>query len=323
MTEQKRDLYQAVTDKIIAALDQGVVPWIQPWDDRAAAIASGFPVNALNDRPYHGTNTLILWAEAAIRGFSTSRWLTYKQAKEAGGQVRKGEKGTLGTFFKPIPVQQKDRVGHPLYDDEGHPKMKTVPFIRGFTLFNLDQIEGLEARYWYPETVSHHLETIESADAIVEASGADVLYQGTQASYSPVRDRIQMPPPEAFAHSEGFYATLLHELSHWTGHSRRLARPSVVQPGRFGSEAYAFEELVAELSCAYLCAEIGMQGDLRHEGYIGSWLKALRDDKTFIFRASTQARHAAGYLSAPLERLHESSEASSEALSQSQEREAA
>ncbi|MCC3750842.1 MAG: ssDNA-binding domain-containing protein [Halorhodospira halophila] len=312
MAEQKRDLYQEVTDKIINALEEGVVPWVQPWDDKTAAIASGFPVNALNDHPYRGTNTLILWAEQAIRGYSTSRWLTFKQAKEAGGHVRKGEKGTLATFFKRIPVQKKDRAGNPVYDEEGNPETKIVPFIRGFTLFNLDQVEGLDERYWHPGTVSQELDSVEAADAIVEASGADIVFRGTRAAYTPELDRIQMPPQESFGTSEGFYATLLHELSHWTGHSDRLARPSVIRPASFGSEDYAFEELVAELSCAYLCAEIGMQGDLRHEGYIASWLKALRGDKTFIFRASSEAKDAAAYLSSSVEGLSEWSTESEE-----------
>lgn len=293
----KRDLYQEITDEIIAALEKGVVPWVKPWDPAHDSVMAGYPANALTGRPYHGVNVPLLWMRQSMRGFSSHRWLTFRQAKEVGAHVRRGEKGSLVTFFKPLRKQETDAAGNPVYDDDGEPVERTVPVLKGFTVFNVDQVEDLPARYRDPgPTDDSAPEPVAAADAVVAASGATIREGGPEAGYVPGADIIRMPPAPAFTTSAGYYATLLHELTHWTGHADRLAREGIVHFQGFGSTSYAFEELVAELGGAFLCAETGIQGDLRHEGYIASWLKVLRDDKRAIFKASTRAKEATEYL---------------------------
>lgn len=297
--EASKDLYQEVTDQIVTALENGVVPWVKPWDGDKAALASGMPVNAATNRPYHGVNVMLLWMREVAHGYSTSRWMTFKQAKDAGGSVRKGEKSTLAVFFKPIQRQKTDRDGKPVTDEKGEPVMKTVPILRAFKLFNVDQIDDLEDRYRVGPTgdaPEPSFTPIEAAESVLESSGALIRHGGARAFYSPELDYIQLPPKASFREEAGYYATALHELTHWTGHESRLAREGIVEFDHFGSERYAFEELVAELGAAFLCAEIGIQGDLRHEGYIGSWVRKLKEDKRAIFRAASQARKAAEHL---------------------------
>lgn len=296
--ESTKDLYQEVTDRIVEALEGGVVPWVKPWDANQAA-GAGMPVNAATNRPYHGVNVMLLWMQEVTQGYSTSRWMTFKQAQAAGGAVRKGEKSTLAVFFKPIERQKTDRDGKPVTDEKGEPVMKTVPILRAFKLFNVDQIDDLEDRYRGVPTGEAPESTftpIEAAESVLESSGALIRHGGNRAFYAPGPDYVQLPPKESFREEAGYYATALHELTHWTGHESRLVREGVVEMDHFGSERYAFEELVAELGAAFLCAEIGIQGDLRHEGYIGSWIRKLKEDKRAIFRAASQARKAAEFL---------------------------
>lgn len=295
----KRDLYQEVTDRIIAALENGHAPWVKPWSGDTAATLSGMPVNAITSRPYHGVNVPLLWTEERVRGFATGRWLTFRQARDAGAHVRKGEKGTLVVFFKPIEKQAADRDGRPLVDGRGEPVLKTIPLLRGFTVFNVDQVEDLPEQYRVDPPLPEGFAPIQAAEATVTQSGVMLRHGGDQAFYTPVFDRVQMPPREAFVDAQGYYGTLLHELTHWTGHQSRLAREGIIKHEGFGSESYAFEELVAELGSAFLCAQLGIHGDLRHEGYIASWLSVLRKDKRAIFRAASQARKAADFLVKP------------------------
>lgn len=298
--KETRDLYQEVTDKIVAALEGGTVPWVKPWNPDKAALASGMPVNAATNRPYHGVNVMLLWMQEVAHGYSTSRWMTFKQARDAGGHVRKGEKSTLAVFFKPLKKQKTDENGNPVMDEDGEPVMTTIPILREFKVFNVDQVDDLPDRVRFGPAVEDTEESdfspIEEAESVIEDSGATIKFGGDRAFYAPQFDMVQLPPRESFHEEAGYYATALHELTHWTGHSTRLAREGIVQGGGFGSESYAFEELVAELGAAFLCAELGIQGDLRHEGYIDSWLRKLKKDKKAIFRASTQARKAAAYL---------------------------
>ena len=295
----KRDLYQEVTDRIVAALEEGTIPWVKPWDSRHAAVLAGYPCNAITGRPYHGVNVPLLWLEQAVRGYTTHRWMTFRQAREVGGHVRRGEKGTLVTFFKQLRKQATDEAGNPRYDEDGEPVERTIPLLKGFTVFNVDQIEDLPDECREPEVTEDEFpEPVEAAEAVAAASGADIRHGGPQAYYAPASDHVQMPPAAAFHSREGYYGTLLHELTHWTGHRSRLARDGIVRFEGFGSASYAFEELVAELGGAFLCAETGIHGDLRHEGYIASWLEVLRGDKRAIFRASTQARRSTEYLMA-------------------------
>ncbi len=287
--QDKRDIYQAVTDRIIEALERGCPPWVRPWtptsgDDR--------PRNAVSGRPYHGVNQLLLWATAQEAGFRTDRWLTYRQARELGGHVRQGEKGTLVVFWKFVEHEERDRDGNVVHDEDGNPRTRVIPFARGYTVFNVEQCDDLPESM-LPVERDPDWEPFEEAERLVQASGARIEHRGNRAFYRRSGDFIRIPPRGAFADQGGYYATLMHELTHWTGHESRLDRKF----GRaFGDADYAFEELVAELGAAFLCANLGIQGELRHEGYISSWLEVLKQDKRAIFRAASLARKAAEYL---------------------------
>jgi antirestriction protein ArdC len=242
-------------------------------------------------------NILLLWTEARLQGYSQDRWLTYLQAKEAGGHVRKGESSTLTVFYSYKEREVRDQSGNILRDAKGLPRLERIPVLRRNFLFNIEQTEGVEAS---PEEIaapgegfSPHTE----AEDLMRRSGACFIHRSeNKAFYSPAQDYIQLPCQQEFSSTGGYYATALHELIHWSGHARRLNREGIVLPTPFGSPEYAFEELIAEVGAAYLCALTGIQGELRHEGYIASWLKVLQSNKQAIFRASTYARDASEYL---------------------------
>jgi antirestriction protein ArdC len=277
----KESIYTRITREIVADLEHGVAPWVRPWGGTASAL----PHNAATGHCYRGINHLLLGMRCYAQGFASNGWITFRQATKLGGSVRRGERGTSVVYYQPID---------PKADDEGCGGFGSKPraVLRVFTVFNLDQVKGLEALIpdvsgdipWAP---------YEAADNVIEQSGADIRHQGGAAFYSPTIDRIVLPMRSAFGTADGYYATALHELSHWTGHPSRLNRQ---MSGRFGSEDYAFEELVAEISSAFLCAHCAIQGQLQHSSYIASWIKALNDDHRAIFRAASQAQHAADYL---------------------------
>lgn len=272
------DVYSIVTSRIIAALEAGAPPWIAPWQEAGSPL----PTNHRTNRSYRGINTLLLYAEAQTRGYTDNRWLTFRQAQALDGCVRKGERGTQIVFFKWLDVSE-----HPAANDE--PAQRVVPLLRTFTVFNLDQIDGIARTQavkpdWVPE---------DCAEALLAASGAEIRNGGNRACYSPTEDVIRMPPRAWFAEANGYYATALHELTHWTGHPSRCDRPL---GRRFGLEAYAFEELVAEMGAAFLCTHCGLQPRLEHASYIDSWLQALRGDKRLIFTAASQAQKAADFI---------------------------
>ena len=286
--QEKRDIYQAVTDRIIEALERGCPPWVRPW---TLGAGDGRPRNAATGRPYHGVNQLLLWATAQEAGYRADRWLTYRQAAEAGGHVRRGERGTLVVFWKFVEREVLDGDGQPVLNEDGRPRTRVIPFARGYTVFNVEQCDGLPGRMQVPEEPPGW-DPLAEAEQIVQASGARIEHRGNRAFYQRRADFIRVPPRGAFRDQGGYYATLLHELVHWTGHKDRLDRKF----GRFGDADYAFEELVAELGAAFLCARLGIRGELRHEGYINSWLEVLKQDKRAIFRAASRAREAAEYL---------------------------
>ena len=297
-----RDIYQDVTDKIVKALDQGVTPWIKPWSSSGSADVSHhqpFPINAITRRPYSGINLPLLWAEARLQGFTQDRWLTFNQAKKAGGHIRKGEHSALAVLYKPMEREEQTEAGQPVLDENGQSKVAHFGILRTHFLFNIEQTEGLET---LNETL---LETEPSdpffpnsaAESLLLSSGANIIHRfSDEAFYHPIRDLIQLPTKAQFHDQGGYYATALHELTHWTGHHSRLQREGVTSPCPFGSPGYAFEELIAEMGAAFLCAYAGIQGELRHEGYIDSWLSLLKADKRAIFRASGQARSASEYV---------------------------
>lgn len=285
-----RDIYQEVTDTIVAALElmqqdpKALAPWRKPWKGGAAR-GSGFPRNGATGREYNGLNVILLWATANARGYSSDCWYTFKQATEKGGKVRKGEKATLVTFWKQLRIREKDET-------TGETQNKRIPLLRYFYVFNADQIDGLPTPP--PPAPRPILERLEEVEAFVAATGARWReVEQNRAYYAPGADEIVMPTLPQFESKEAFYSTLLHELTHWSGHSSRLNRDF---SGRFGSEAYAREELVAEIGAAFLCARLDIEGSLQHPQYIANWLEVLKNDKKAIFGAASHARQATEFL---------------------------
>jgi antirestriction protein ArdC len=290
----RASLYQEITDRIIAELEQGRVPWVQPWGSAGLKAPLGLPRNVATGRKYSGVNVLILWSAVAERGFSGQRWLTFRQALALGGHVRKGEKGTSVVFADHfIPERERTRA------EEAGEEPEAIPFLKRFTLFNTDQCEGLatEVAPPSPEPLPEH-RILPQVEALIRATGADIRIGGTRAFYMPSADTIQVPPPSAFFEPINWHRTVLHEMIHYTGHSSRLNRD---QSGAFGSSAYSFEEIVAETGCAFLCASLSITPTVRHSDYIGSWLAVLRENNRAIIRAASAASKAADYLLAFLE----------------------
>ncbi|AFK67222.1 MULTISPECIES: ArdC family protein [Pseudomonas] len=293
------DIYLDVTNKIVSALSQGVIPWIKPWTTTGSSADSPFPINAITRRPYAGINIPLLWAEARLRGYRQDRWLTYNQARKAGGHVRKGEQSTLAVLYKPMSKETHDEDGQVVRDEQGNIKMVQFALLRTHCLFNIEQTEGLTNEEQPHVEGEDPVAFIDDAPAerLLAASGARIEHRyGDDAFYLPIRDLIQLPTKAQFVDVASYYATALHELTHWSGHHARLNREGITGGHAFGSAAYAFEELVAEMGAAFLCALTGTQGELRHEEYLASWLKILKEDKRAIFRASGQAREASEYL---------------------------
>ena len=278
--------YQQVTDRIVAMLESGVRPWAQDWSSPGGG---GRPLRH-NGVPYRGMNVLNLWAASMARGFSSAHWMSYRQAAELGGQVRKGAKSESVFFVGSKTVQTEGSDGE-LTD-------ATIAFMRAYPAFNCDEIDGLPAQYTVrAETPRLNAgERSERVDAWVSATGAKLLHGGGRCFYRHApADEIHMVEFQSFRTSEGYYSTLMHELTHWSGAEARLDRTK----GKvFGDSNYAFEELVAELGAAYLCADHRIGAEVRedHASYIKSWLKALRDDSRNIFRAASHAERACGYL---------------------------
>ncbi|MFD2251638.1 antirestriction protein ArdC [Pseudochelatococcus lubricantis] len=285
----KSDIYQRVTDQIVADLEKGVRPWHKPWNAGRAAGRITRPLRA-NGVPYRGINVLMLWAAATASGFTAPLWLTYKQAQELGGQVRKGEKGSLVVYANTITRTEQDEAS-------GEDLEREIPFMKGYTVFNAEQVDGLPAHFYAVQAPAlDPVQRIDRAEAFFAATGAEIREGGDRAYYTAAGDYVQMPPFVAFAQPEGFYATLAHELTHWTKAPQRLGRD--LGRKRWGDEGYAMEELVAELGAAFVCADLALTPEPRaeHAAYIGSWLKALKDDRRAIFTAAAHAQCAADYL---------------------------
>jgi len=283
------DVYSRITDKIIADLEQGVRPWLKPWNAEHAAGRITRPLRH-NGTPYKGINIVMLWSASTAKGYACPLWLTFKQALELGGNVKKGESGET--------VVYADRITRTEANDKGEEIEREIPFLKGYTVFNAAQCEGLPAAYYAKATppAETPMQRIDAADRFFAATGADIRHGGTRAYYAPGPDYIQMPPFETFHDAESYAATLAHELTHWTKHERRLARD--MSRSKWGDEGYAREELVAELGSAFLCADLGITPEVRedHAAYIASWLKQLKDDRRFIFSAASHAQRAVDYL---------------------------
>lgn len=271
-------IYEQVTRAIVEEMERGAVPWVRPWKANRHGSASVMPANAVTGRSYSGINVPILWASADSNGYPTHAWMTFKQALDHGAHVRKGERGTHVVFTKPIAVKGEDE------------EIERRSMLREYTVFNVAQVDGYAAteRPLPPEPERHA-----AVEAFIAATSADIRFGGNTAAFIPSRDFISMPSVSSFTSIESFYATGLHELGHWTGHASRLDRNL---SGRFGTRAYAAEELVAEFASAFLCAHLGIVGELRHAGYIGNWLELLRHDDRAVFTAASKASQAADYL---------------------------
>jgi len=285
----RQDVYSRITNQIIEALEQGVKPWTQPWN---AAHAAGHVSRPLrhNGKPYAGINVLTLWASAMTAHYAAPIWMTFKQAIELGGHVRKGERGSPVVYANTISRTEADEA-------TGDDTQRTIPFLKAYTVFNVEQVEGLPAHFYaQAEQVRNPDERIADAEAFFAATRADIRHGGDCAYYSPALDYIQMPMFEAFRDAQSYYATLAHEATHWTRHATRLERDFGRK--KFGDDGYAREELVAELGAAFLCADLGLRLEDRddHASYIGHWLSVLKDDKRAVFAAAAHAQRAADYL---------------------------
>lgn len=281
-----RDIYAEVTDAILAKLETGVAPWVRPWNTEGCTTGM-IPTNAVSHRPYNGVNVLLLWIAADAKGYKSSEWLTYRQAQGLGGNVRAGERGTMVTLWKPLQFKERDEA-------TGETRQKKVLLLRSYVVFNREQCDGLPVKTvtTVPTTPAERDAAVE---AFVKATGARVVEgeREGRAFYSPVLDEIGMPAIARFKDSGAYYATLLHEATHWTGHKDRCNRDLA---NRFGSEAYAAEELIAELGSAFLSADFGLDGTLQHPEYIGNWIKVLKGDKRAIITAASKAKEAVAFL---------------------------
>ncbi len=285
----KSDVYERITAQIVSELEKGVRPWFKPWNAEHAAGRITRPLRS-NGIPYRGINVLMLWSEAITKGFAAPIWMTFKQALELNAHVKKGEKGSLVVYANKITRSEIDA-------DSGDEIEREIPFMRGYTVFNAEQIEGLPEHYYAkPEPRLESVPRIDSAEAFFAATGATIRHGGNQAFYTMAEDRVQMPPFESFQDAESYYATLAHEITHWTRHPKRLERDFGRK--RWGDEGYAMEELVAELGSAFLSADLDLTPEPRedHASYIASWLKVLKEDKRAIFSAAAHAQRAADFL---------------------------
>lgn len=288
INNKPRDLYQEATDKIVGALEAGAAPWVCPWRRDADG---GRPRDGASGHIYRGINILL----TGMAGYASSRWYTFKQAQGLGGHVRRGEKGSQVVYWTFIDAKA-ERAGN---DDAGPVAARRIPILKCYTIFNAAQIAWSQgSKHAVHQGADNQVLDLDGDDhgaarTLVEATGAEIHHGGDRAYYAPAGDFIRVPDEHRFEKAGDYYATVLHELAHWTGHESRLARDLT---GRFGSEAYAAEELVAELAAAFMCAEVLVAGRLQHAEYIASWIKVLKGDKRAIFTASRMAQNAADYL---------------------------
>jgi antirestriction protein ArdC len=269
------NIYQEITDSIITELEKGAAPWVKPWN-----APQGADKNVISQKPYRGINRLLLAMVGGIKGYSNPAWATYKQWEGMGGNVRKGEKAAKIIFWSQAKTT----------NPEG--EEKAYAFAKAYFVFNVAQVEGIDIVA--SEDKQNDNAKIDNCESTIKATQAKIIHGGDTACFIPSSDIIRMPELGTFQSSEHYYATAFHELTHWTSDKKRCDRD--ISKGRFGNPDYAFEELVAELGAAFLCSTHGIAGDLRHAGYIESWLKALKNDNKAIFKASGLAQSAADYV---------------------------
>ncbi|MDR6671199.1 zincin-like metallopeptidase domain-containing protein [Rhizobium sp. 1399] len=286
MSEARTDTYQRITDTIVEALEAGTRPWMKPWSAQNIGGTFPRPVRSTGE-PYRGINVLLLWIASAAHGFQFDRFMTYKQAQGLGGQVRKGEKGTT--------IVKYGTITRTVDNGRGEDEDREIPYLKGYTVFNVSQIEDLPGDYYQTPAILPEEQRIEGAELFIANTGANIRHEGDKACYIPATDLIRMPPFRAFENAEAYYATLFHETSHWCGAKSRLDR---IKSTDMRTQDYAFEELVAEISACFLCSDLSITAKVRPESasYIAGWLKALKQDKRLIFKAASKAQAAADYL---------------------------
>jgi len=287
----KTDSYQIITDRIMSLLEQGVVPWHKPWTGGGMALPKNFPKNFKSRKEYRGINIWTLAATSMMRGYTSRYWLTFKQAKDAGGHVKKGEKATPVCYFQWIVKE----------DDDGN--KKRIPLLRWFSVFNLDQCEDVKRPdddISLEPVETPEFSPIEVCEQVAKAmpNAPKVRFDEQRAFYSPVLDYINMPKPETFESPEEYYSTLFHEQGHSTGHTSRVGRKGVEEATYFGSESYSKEELVAEMTAAFLCGHCGIENKTidNSASYLQNWLSKLADDKRLIVHAAAAAQKATDYI---------------------------
>jgi len=268
-------VYQEVTDSIIKQLENGAMPWIKPW-----ATDSTADKNFLSQAPYKGINRLMLGLSSMVNGFNCPVWASFKQWQTVGANVRKGEKGTKIVFYSPVTKENKATGDVESYN-----------LLKAYYVFNASQVDGVTIQA--PSVPDKPFNAIEQAELRIKKTGAVITHGGDSAFYAPSVDKINVPHKASFISEASYYATVFHELTHWSGHELRCNRNL---KGRFGNPLYAFEELVAEMGAAFLCQDYRIQGELRHAGYIESWLKVLKEDSKAIFKAAALAQKAADYV---------------------------
>lgn len=277
------DIYAQVNDRILAALEQGIIPWKRPWTGR-------LPTNYDSGKEYRGVNILTLGIAEMVRGYSSPYWLTFRQAQKHGGHIKKGEKATYIVF--------SEKKIKEVTEEDGTKEEKVFHFVRSFPVFNREQTDGVPKKE-VASALNPDRDLIEVCNAVLSKMPNSPAYResGNSAYYVPKEDLVNLPPLEAFKTTEGYVATKFHEYGHATGHESRLSRPGIMEVAAFGGEKYSFEELVAELTSAYLCARNGIDNTLENSSaYIQNWLAVLKDDKSMLLKASGKAMAAVEYI---------------------------
>lgn len=289
--KSRADIYARITGRIVADLERGVRPWVKPWGASNMAGRITRPLRHTG-QPYSGINVILLWSEAVARGFRSPIWMTFKQALELGAHVRKGESGSLVVYASRFTKTETDAHGDEIEKD--------IPFLKAYTVFCVDQIDGLPDHYYAPvaEIKQDTVERIAHADVFFANTGAVIRHGGAKAYYAPSLDTVQMPPFESFRDAPAYYATLGHECVHWTGAPQRLNRDL----SRYHKDRSdrAREELIADLGACFLSADLGIVPELEprpdHASYLASWLEVLSNEKRFIFSAAAHVQRAVAYL---------------------------
>ena len=278
-TEQRKK----ITASLIKSIKNGAPPWIKPWRSGAT---EPFPINATSGNKYSGINIMLLWGAALSKGYEKDRWLTFNQARKCGGSVKKGEKATLIVYARNVEKQNEDG------------EIDRFRVARTFSLFNVDQCKELPKNVQGQVSAEEELQWSphEKAESFIDAIPAKIYEKSDGAHYSPELDCITMPKKSAFHSDDGWYSTLLHELVHWSGGKKRMAREGITGKHSAYSKEYAYEELIAEIGSAYLCAELGIEGNLNHANYLNSWAKMIENVPKMIFTASADASRAVDYL---------------------------